>query len=183
MYIHPVLYTFRTNAYQDVAYMQHPNVRTMFSNVRAMFFNVHNLQSWLAIEQQEYMDALNRQEIAEKELKCIQQEYNALYVAVDTLRKDYEDLGKLRKRQEKTLDEIFGGKYGSELEEQLEKETDLLNERKEMVTAARNKWYNAQVLMKHAYDQLGYSTRRWAQIKSVQPEMVQVRVNIMLKSL
>ena len=170
------IYTFRTKEYQDVAYMQHPNVRAMFSNV-------HHLQSRLANEQQEYMDALNRQEVAEKELKCIQQEYNALYTEVDTLRKDYEDLGKLRERQEKTLDEIFGGKYGSELEEQLEKETDLLNERKEMVTAARNKWYNAQVLMKHAYDQLGYSTRRWAQIKTVQPEMIQVRVNIMLKSL
>lgn len=164
-----------TKEYQDVAYMQHPNVRAMFSNV-------HHLQSRLANEQQEYMDALNRQEVAEKELKCIQQEYNALYTEVDTLRKDYEDLGKLRERQEKTLDEIFGGKYGSELEEQLEKETDLLNERKEMVTAARNKWYNAQVLMKHAYDQLGYSTRRWAQIKSVQPEMVQARYSMVAET-
>ena len=131
----------------------------------------------MAKEQQEYMDALNRQEVAEKELKGIQQEYNSLYAEVDSLKKDYEQLTMLSKQEEETLNELFGGKYGSELEEQLEMETDLLNERKDMITATRNRWCNAKVLMQHAFGQLRYSTRRWAQINTVGREFVQVWIS------
>ena len=153
--------------------MQHPNVRAMFSDV-------YHLQSQMAKEQQEYMDALNQQEVAEKELKTQQEEYNALYAEVQTLQKECEELQKLRAEREKKLDEVFDGKYGSDLEGQLEMETELLTERKEMITRTRNYWSNAKVLMEHAVKQLAYATRRWAQINSVSVSMVQVcKINIL----
>jgi DNA repair exonuclease SbcCD ATPase subunit len=147
--------------------MQHPNVRAMFSDV-------YQLQSQMAKEQQEYMDALNRQEVAEKELKSRQDEYNALYAEVESLQKECEELQRIRAEREKKLDEIFDGKYGSDLEGQLEAETDLLTERKEIISRAQNFWSNAKVLMEHAVQQLAYSTRRWAQINTVNQSMVQV---------
>ncbi len=148
--------------------MQHPNVRAMFSDV-------YQLQSQMAKEQQEYMDALNRQEVAEKELRSQQQEYNTLYAEVQTLQKECEEVQRIRVEREKKLDEIFDGKYGSDLEGQLERETELLTERKEMISRTRNYWNNAKVLMEHAVQQLAYSTRRWAQINTVNQSMVQVR--------
>lgn len=151
--------------------MQHPNVRAMFSNV-------YQLQSQMDKEQQEYMDALNQQEVAEKELKSQQQEYNALYAEVVALQKECDELQRLHAEREKKLDEIFEGKYGSELEGQLEAETDLLTERKELISRTKNYWNSAKVLMEHAVQQLGYSTRRWAQINSVSPYHVQVYVNL-----
>ena len=153
--------------YRDVAAMQHPNVRSMFADV-------YQLQSQMAKEQQEYMDALNRQEVAEKELKSQQQEYNTLYAEVQSLQNECEELQKVRAEREKKLDEIFDGKYGSELEGQLEVETDLLTERKEIISKSQNYWSNAKILMEHAAQQLAYSTRRWAQINTVNQTMVQV---------
>ena len=150
--------------------MQHPNVRAMFSDV-------YQLQSQMAKEQQEYMDALNRQEVAEKELKGQQEEYNALYAEVQSLQKECEELQSLRGEREKKLDEIFDGKYGSELEAQLEAETELLTERKDMISRTQNYWKNAKVLMEHAVQQLSYSTRRWAQINTVNQSTVQVLTN------
>jgi DNA repair exonuclease SbcCD ATPase subunit len=139
-----------------------------------MFSDVYQLQSQMAKEQQEYMDALNRQEVAEKEMKSQQQEYNTLYAEVQSLQNQCEELQKVRAEREKKLDEIFDGKYGSELEGQLERETDLLTERKEIISKSRNYWNNAKILMEHAAQQLVYSTRRWAQINTVSQSMVQV---------
>ncbi|CAB4011157.1 Hypothetical predicted protein [Paramuricea clavata] len=161
--------------YRDVAVMQHPNVRAMFSDV-------YQLQSQMAKEQQEYMDALNRQEVAEKELKSRQEEYNALYAEVESLQKECEELQRIRAEREKKLDEIFDGKYGSDLEGQLEAETDLLTERKEIISRARNYWSNAKVLMEHAVQQLAYSTRRWAQINTVNQSMVQARYSMVAET-
>lgn len=164
-----------TKEYRDVAVMQHPNVRAMFSDV-------YQLQSQMAKEQQEYMDALNRQEVAEKELKSRQDEYNALYAEVESLQKECEELQRIRAEREKKLDEIFDGKYGSDLEGQLEAETDLLTERKEIISRARNFWSNAKVLMEHAVQQLAYSTRRWAQINTVNQSMVQARYSMVAET-
>ena len=120
------------------------------------------------------MDALNQQEVAEKEMKSQQEEYNALYAEVQSLQNECEELQRLRGEREKRLDEIFDGKYGSELEGQLEAETELLTERKDMISRTQNYWKNAKLLMEHARQQLAYSTRRWAQINTVNQSMVQV---------
>lgn len=165
--MYPFLEYFSIKEYRDVAVMHHPNVRMMFSNV-------YQLQSQMAKEQQEYMDALNRQEVAEKKLKSQQEEYNALYAEVQSLQNQCQELQKLREERERKLDEIFDGKYGSELEEQLEAETDLLTERKEMISRTSHYWKNAKVLMEHATQQLAYATRRWAQINGVSLSMIQV---------
>lgn len=47
--------------------------------MRAMFANQTQLDAQVAKEQQEYVDALNRQEVAQDELETTQAQYRKLY--------------------------------------------------------------------------------------------------------
>ena len=48
-------------------------------SVRAMFANQMQLDAQVAKEQQEYLDALNRQEVAQDELETTKEQYKRLY--------------------------------------------------------------------------------------------------------
>lgn len=133
-------------------------------NVRSLFVSQAQLDAEFEKEKKEYVDALNRQEIAEQELESMKQQYKKLYEEVIAAKKDQEELSSLRKKEEELLGRIFNDSYGSDKEWKLEMELDMLGERKERVNAANVRWKAAHVYLDYAAKQLSWSTRRWAQI-------------------
>lgn len=129
-----------------------------------MFVNQAELNAEVEKEKQEYVDALNKQEIAEQELESMKQQYKKLYDEVIVAKKDQEELNSLKLKEEELLGRIFNDSYGSDKEWKLEMELDLLGKRKERISAANIRWRAAHVYLDHAVKQLSWSTRRWAQI-------------------
>lgn len=64
------------------------------------------------------------------------------------------------------LDVIFEGQYGSELENQLERELDWLLEQKHHVDQAYFRWRQAQLLTKEACGYLNESVQKWKELNS-----------------
>lgn len=161
----------RIKEYQDIVQVTHPSVRAMFINA-----NQHDAQ--VAKEQQEYLDALNRQEVAQQELDNMKEQYKNMYnvymCSSETIKSDKEKLQNLRHTQETLLGKIFNDSYGSDREWKLEMELDLMGEKKERIRTAHYKWNNAHSFTSSAASQINWATKRWAQILSynVQTQMV-----------
>ena len=162
--------------YQDVL-----DVTTPFS-VRSFFVNEVQKNAEIAKEKQEYLDALNRQEVAQQQLYVMNTQYRKLYDEVLAAKKDQEELGNLRLKEEEVLGRIFNDSYGSDKEWKLEMEVDLLGQRKERIQAAYYRWHGARVYLDAAVKQLSWSTRRWAQISrhNVQHMIVSHPSNVIL---
>ncbi len=62
---------------------------------------------------------------------------------------------------------IFNGKYGSDLEYQLESEMDMLLDRMQRIKVAKYKWQNARLLLHHAVSQLAFAVNRWTEVGRV----------------
>lgn len=135
-------------------------------NVRSFFVSAEQLNAEVAKERSEYVEALNKQEIAEQELESLKQQYQKLYNEVVSAKKDQDELQSLRNKEEELLGRIFNDSYGSDKEWKLEMELELLAERKTRISAANTRWHGASVYLTHATKQLSWSARRWAQISS-----------------
>lgn len=144
--------------YQDVV-----DINSAY-NLRSFFVGQDQVDAEVAKEQQEYLDALNKQEIAEQEHESMKEQYKKLYEEVIIAKKDQEELNNLKIKEEDLLGRIFNDSYGSDKEWKLEMELDLLSQRKERINAAHVRWRAAHVYLDHAARQLSWSTRRWAQI-------------------
>lgn len=66
-----------------------------------------------------------------------------------------------------SADNIFGGAYGSERENRLEKEHDFLQERKNHINQAHFKWKQAQIMIKQACAQLGLAVQKWKELLDI----------------
>lgn len=64
-------------------------------------------------------------------------------------------------------DSAFEGDYGSDLENQLEREVKILTEQKDQLRTALNKWSNAKFLLVYAYNQLNCSEQRWTELMNL----------------
>ena len=63
---------------------------------------------------------------------------------------------------------IFNGSYGSELEDKLEGELDMMLDRKQRIGVAKFKWQGARVLLQYACNQLSFSVKRWQELGNLQ---------------
>lgn len=151
-------------------------------NVRALFVNQAQINAEYEKEKQEYVDALNKQEIAQQEFENLKTQYKKLYDEVITVKKDMDELNSLRGKQEVLLGQIFNDSYGSDKEWKLEMELDLLGQRKERISAAHVRWSAAHVYLDHAVKQLSWSTRRWAQIASHRVTVLVVSFHLKFES-
>ena len=149
---------FSAKEYQDVVDLNSA------LNVRSLFINQEQINAEVEKEQKEYVDALNKQEIAEQELENLKTQYKKLYEEVIAAKTDLDELNNLRSKEEVLLGRIFNDSYGSDKEWKLEMELDMLGQRKERINAAHVRWRAARVYLDHAVKQLSWSTRRWAQI-------------------
>lgn len=163
-----IIRLYSQKEYQDVV-----SVTTNYS-VRSLFENQSRLDAEVRQEQQEYVDAFNRQEVAEQQLKTMQEQYKHLHKEVEVLKREAEQLGALRGKQEELLGKIFNNSYGSEREYELEMELDSLGEQKERIRAAYHRWNGAKVYSEAASKQFAWSARRWFQIATLKDRTVMV---------
>ncbi|XP_077993643.1 uncharacterized protein LOC144447481 [Glandiceps talaboti] len=148
--------------YQDVVNLgQNASVKQMMSQMQ--------FDQQMAKEKEEYMEALNKQEIATKELNAKKKRLEQLMVEQDIGKGDLDKLKDLVSKQDKLLMSVFDNKYGSELEMKLEGELDMLLERQQRILIAKYKWHNARVLLHHATNQLAFSVRRWGDVSRIHP--------------
>ncbi|XP_041356021.1 serine/threonine-protein kinase dst2-like [Gigantopelta aegis] len=155
----------------DVDKMNEPSVRQFFADQQTF-------DATLSKEQEEYLEAVGEQEVAKKQLDGIKEQTKGLDSEVKSLDADVERLKKLYDEQDELLDKIFSGEYGSDLENRLEREVDMLLDEKERVGVAKYKWTNSRVLLQHACNQLAFAVRRWEDLAGVHPSNVQLRYQI-----
>lgn len=66
------------------------------------------------------------------------------------------------------LDSTFEGDYGSDLENQLEKEVKILADHKDQLKLALHKWSNARFLLVYAYNQIQYAELKWSELMKLE---------------
>lgn len=158
--------------YQDVV-----DINAAYS-IRSFFVGQAQLNAEVEKEKKEYVDALNKQEIAEQELESMKQQYKKLYEEVIIAKKDQDELNSLKLKEEELLGRIFNDSYGSDKEWKLEMELDLLGQRKDRINAAYVRWRGARVYLDYAIKQLSWSARRWAQISTHRVTVLVVKVQM-----
>eukprot|EP00112_Aurelia_sp_Birch-Aquarium-sp1_P018821 Seg455.7 transcript_id=Seg455.7/GoldUCD/mRNA.D3Y31 product="hypothetical protein" protein_id=Seg455.7/GoldUCD/D3Y31 len=125
-------------------------------------------------EEQEYIDAKNKQDVAEKQVEGLQNQINTVTTELASHRAEVAKLNGLRDRVDGLLENIFNDEYGSELEARLELESEHLLQVKQHISVAHYKWHNSKNLIHHACLQLAFAKRRWEQIKDVASNHIQV---------
>jgi hypothetical protein len=118
--------------------------------------------------QEEYLEALNKQEIAKKELDASVRQKEQLQAEIKAMQGSAAQTLERQNELDQLLEKIFDGKYGSEVEYKLECELDMLLDRKQRISVARYKWQNARVLLQHAVNQLAFAVKRWGELDRVQ---------------
>ncbi|KAL5019966.1 hypothetical protein ScPMuIL_002858 [Solemya velum] len=145
------------------------------ANVRNFFKDQETFDKELTREQEEYLEALSAQEVSKKQLDGVAKQKEELQKEVAEAKRMVETLEESYTKQETLLSNIFRGKYGSELENQLEAELELLLEKKQRVGVAKYKWVNGRVLLTHACNQLAFAVRRWQDIGKVAASNMELR--------
>ena len=135
--------------------------------MRSLFENQSRLDAEVRKEQQEYVDAFNRQEVAEQQLKVMREQYQQLHKEVGNLKRETDELRKLHFEQEQLLGKIFNNCYGSEREYELELELDAIGDQKERIQGAYHRWNGAKLYSEAACKQFAWSARRWLQIHTI----------------
>uniref|UniRef100_A0A915KKL4 Uncharacterized protein n=1 Tax=Romanomermis culicivorax TaxID=13658 RepID=A0A915KKL4_ROMCU len=166
--------------------------------VRAFLKQQGTYEKKLASMQECYKEALGRQEVAEKEMAVEKAQYEKALKIVDINKKRVDRLTELYDKQDKLLGKvyvrkfddltkilkrsliyhsaaIFGGKYGSELENQLEGQLDDSMEWQQRVALAKFKWANARVLLVHACTQMAFGIKRWKEVQNIDRENTRMR--------
>ncbi|XP_014680678.1 PREDICTED: uncharacterized protein LOC106820690 [Priapulus caudatus] len=138
--------------------------------------DVDNLQAYLkensssskefTTEQEEYMEALNKVEMAKKELDVALKQIETLNLEIQQLHAENNEVETLHREQDEILGKIFDGEYGSEQEDQLESELSLLKEQQRRMDLTRYNWQTARMMSHHACNQLAFAVRRWQESSS-----------------
>uniref|UniRef100_A0A7E4VDU3 DUF4200 domain-containing protein n=1 Tax=Panagrellus redivivus TaxID=6233 RepID=A0A7E4VDU3_PANRE len=126
-------------------------------------------------EQQEYLDALNKQEVAEKELKGSKMQYDRAAKIADLYKTQCDNLNSLYEKQDEMLMGIFGPDYASENENTLEAQLDDSLEWQQRVSLAKFKWTNGRVLLVHANTQMAFGITRWKELENIEASNTRMR--------
>lgn len=132
--------------------------------VTNFFKNKEAYDTAVSKEQQEYLHSVNMLEISTNELKTAQQQFASAKAQLDNYKKENEKALELYNRQMNILFSTFEGDFGSDLENQLEKQTQTLGESKDQLRSALHKWSNARFLLVYAYNQIQASEQSWEEL-------------------
>ncbi|KAK2167467.1 hypothetical protein LSH36_27g03035 [Paralvinella palmiformis] len=155
----------------DVDNMTKPSVKEIFSQQSE--YDANFLK-----EQEEYLEALNKQEIAKKELDQAKVMKDQVKSDLNKLKKEADQLQKIYTQQDELLASIFSGKYGSELEFKLESGLDMLLDQKQRISIAKYKWQNSRLLINHAVQQMKYAIKKWSELMQLQNSNMQARYSL-----
>ncbi|CAD5207822.1 unnamed protein product [Bursaphelenchus xylophilus] len=126
-------------------------------------------------EKKEYMDALNKQEVAEKELRGARAQYERAAKIADIYKGQVDQLNELYEKQDRMLIGIFGPNYASDKENTLEAELDDAMEWQQRVSLAKFKWTNGRVLLVHASTQMAFGITRWKELEDIETGNTRMR--------
>ncbi|KHN79662.1 hypothetical protein Tcan_11781, partial [Toxocara canis] len=126
-------------------------------------------------EQQDYLEALNKQEVAEKEMKGAKRQYERAARIADIYKQQCDNLKELYDKQDQMLTTIFGSDYASEKENRLEAALDDATEWQQRVSLAKFKWTNGRVLLVHACTQMAFGINRWTELEHIDPTNTRMR--------
>ncbi|XP_043212333.1 golgin subfamily A member 1-like isoform X5 [Amphibalanus amphitrite] len=125
--------------------------------------------------EEERVAGFNNKEIAKQERdEAIRQKEN-IQREVEQLQNKASRLQNLLTKQDALLGKIFGGEYGSELENKLEQELDALEAHKARIMEANYKWRQAQMMMEFACRQLAVAVQKWQDLPEVPQTSLEVR--------
>uniref|UniRef100_A0A1I8H264 Dynactin domain-containing protein n=1 Tax=Macrostomum lignano TaxID=282301 RepID=A0A1I8H264_9PLAT len=153
---------------QDVDEMQQISVNSFIADKAAF-------DERMSREQEEFVTALNKQEVAQRELESAVRIRESARQAVKELHEHANRLQGLYRDQDVMLAAIFDGKYGSELEFRLEREHDATSDRQQRIAAAKARWQAGRLLIHHACAQLGHGVKQWETCGSMPPQDMQRR--------
>ncbi|KAI6174898.1 hypothetical protein M3Y97_00972500 [Aphelenchoides bicaudatus] len=126
-------------------------------------------------EKKEYLDALNKQEVAEKELRGSKLQYERAAKIAEIYKMQTDKLNELYDKHDRMLLGIFGPNYASAKENQLEAELDDAIEWQQRVSLAKFKWTNGRVLLVHASTQMAFGITRWKELSDIDASNTRMR--------
>ncbi|XP_068212071.1 myosin-14 [Palaemon carinicauda] len=132
----------------------------------------------MAKEKAEYLAALNKQEIAERELETQKKTRDQVAEEVAELETRAQKLHDLYKQHDNLLDRLFGGEYGSVLENTLEAELDELEAHRGRIMEANFKWRQAQMMLEYACKQLAVAVQKWQDLPAIPSIDLEIRYSV-----
>jgi len=145
---------------------------------KRLFMEQNTLDAKKSKEQKEYLDALNKEEIATQELANLQEQKASLELEIESLVEQSTDLHSLYARQDELLKRIFGGEYGSVEENQLEESLDQHEEMRNRIVEANFKWKQAQLMVDYAFKQLNEANSKWKSLTNIDPGKLEERYGV-----
>merc|ERR1711936_1005290 len=145
---------------------------------KRLFLEQNTLDAKKSKEQKEYLDALNKEEIATQELANLNEQKASLELEIDALVEQSTDLHSLYARQDELLKRIFGGEYGSVEENQLEESLDQHEEMRNRIVEANFKWKQAQLMVDYAFKQLNEAVVKWKALTNIDPGKLEERYGV-----
>lgn len=124
-------------------------------------------------EKAEYLEALNREELIKRQLDTAQPHLVETEKELAKEKAGIAELEKMCQEQEELLSKIFDGAYGSELENKLESDLDLVREKRQRIGNAKYKWTNGRILLEHACTQLAVANKCWGEVNNSSLNMQQ----------
>ncbi|KAH3810039.1 hypothetical protein DPMN_138421 [Dreissena polymorpha] len=149
----------------------------MRGSIKEMF-KEKDYQARMTKEQEEYLEARNKEEVARQQLADLQKQHGELEGQAKAVKEPADKLKKLYEERDTLLSHIFGGAYGSDLENKLEALFDSLMDQKQRISVANYKWMSARVLLHHAVSQLAHSVQKWKELLSIPPQNCPLRYTI-----
>ncbi|XP_071515294.1 uncharacterized protein synr isoform X3 [Panulirus ornatus] len=129
-------------------------------------------------EKTQYIIALNKQEIAVRELEAHKSQRDQVAQNVANLEKQANHLQELYRRHDDLLDRLFGGEYGSVAENQLEAELDELEAHRARILEANFKWRQAQMMLEYACKQLAVAVQKWQDLPTIPTIDLEIRYSV-----
>jgi len=134
---------------------------------KRIFLEQNSYQKQKSKEEKEYLDALNREEIAKKELENLKEQKDSLESEINNLTEEASGLQELYAKQDELLKRIFGGEYGSVEENHLEELLDQHEELRNRIVEANFKWKQAQLMVDYAFKQLNEAVLKWKLVPNI----------------
>ncbi|XP_053387100.1 uncharacterized protein LOC123542084 isoform X5 [Mercenaria mercenaria] len=154
------------------------DVDNMLRGSIKQMFKEKDYEKKMSKEQEEYLEARNKEEVARQQLEDLKKQHSDLQSKADEIKGPAGQLEKLYEERDSLLSDIFGGEYGSEKENLLEAQFDQLMDRKQRVGVAHYKWTNARILLQHAVNQLSHSVQKWTELGKIPPQECTIRYNV-----
>ncbi|XP_063864827.1 uncharacterized protein LOC135102977 isoform X3 [Scylla paramamosain] len=132
----------------------------------------------LTPEQEQYLEAANKKEIATQELEAHRKQHEQVSQEVAELEDKAKRLHELYREHDSLLDKLFGGEYGSVAENQLEAELDELEAHRGRIMEANFKWRQAQMMLEYACKQLAVAVQKWQDLPTIPTIDLEIRYSV-----